>query len=291
MARRLVSESPPSDVPPETTDPLRPYRDAIASVALADEELTRLRSLESSLQRDADGVASAREKVLADSVSGGDDDGAVEELSRLRSRSELFERKIGVLTTQIERAEAEASQEFFRVKSDLQALWRSWCMGFMFGKALERADEFLIPGCSLGFREQCARMSKVYRDAFVLEPTADTAEGLAQGAQRLFEAVKASGWSDVPLPASKVPVAAPVVDPDEPPCMPRGDLGINIGEEFARYEQEDPAMTQPLAMKRLFREHPEIFVPLASDFEFEQQSRWPAGMIGSTVPDEPVVAR
>jgi hypothetical protein len=65
MSKRTKSDAEQSiantvDVPRETTDPLSEYRDAIASVALAGEELTRLRSLEISLQRDADGSRSIR---------------------------------------------------------------------------------------------------------------------------------------------------------------------------------------------------------------------------------------
>jgi hypothetical protein len=67
----------------------------LAALELAQEEVGRLRQVEVSLRADANGVATQRDKVLADSViAAGDDEEALEELGRLRSRGELYERKI-----------------------------------------------------------------------------------------------------------------------------------------------------------------------------------------------------
>jgi hypothetical protein len=60
-------------------------------------------------------------------------------------------------------------------------------------------------------------------------------------------------------------------------------MGIDVDEELRKYHREDPGLNLPGALRRLYKEHPEIFKPLPSDFEFQQQNAWPAGMIGSTI--------
>jgi hypothetical protein len=109
--RIIVHETLASDIPAGIPqDPLQPYRDGLKDLASAAEKLTTLRQVETSLRADADGVASQRDKVLADSVvSSGDDEGAIEELSRLRSRGELFERKIGDVSGRVADVEQELS--------------------------------------------------------------------------------------------------------------------------------------------------------------------------------------
>jgi hypothetical protein len=198
--RRLEPEAEPPTEAREPLDPLAPYRDQVAALALAGEELTRLHSLEVSLRADADGVASARDKVLADSViAAGDDQEACAELGRLRNRAEIYERKIADIARQVSQAEAEASQEFITVKNAFVALWRTF-YGFCFAGQVARFKGLLAEGVGIAILEQCAVLSREIAQIKSLEPTGNDAQSLSVQATRLLERVAAAEGFTVPAP-------------------------------------------------------------------------------------------
>jgi hypothetical protein len=253
-----ISE-PASTDEPTPPDPLADYKSALVDLTAASEKLTTLRQVEVSLRADADGIAGAKEKLLADSVEASDDDGAIEELSRLRSRGELFERKLGAVAQQIRDVEEGLGVSRSVVAARFSSLWHGFYQ-WKLGEAQKELEAQLIPGLAEHVRQLVARHFKSVQPVRELNITMDDAKSLLAQAPRLLEAISVSGWSDVPAYTPPAP-SAPELDPLWVPGVPWADRGVDVDAEIRQMHQQDPTLTLPRAMRLLYERHPEIFAP------------------------------
>jgi hypothetical protein len=281
----FTSQEPDSS-PPLPLDSLGAYRGALSDLAAAQEKLTTLRQLETSLRADADGNATQREKVLADSVNAPDEDSAIEELSRLRSRSELYERKLADVTARIADAEEQLSTEQSAVACRFSAMWH----GF-FQWSLERAkdslSEQLIPGVAPHIIELVARHHKSVQPIRALDIRTTDAQGVLESGGRLLEAVSEERGFKAPPYVPPTPTA-PELDPLWTPGVPWGDRGVNVDEEIRQMHAKDPSLTLPRAMRLLYEKFPHIFTPpKEGNLSLNEPLPWKAPMIGSTTVSEP----
>jgi hypothetical protein len=117
-----------------------------------------------------------------------------------------------------------------------------------------------------------------------LEITASEAGGVAEQGRKLLDAIMGE-------PEFPVPEYTPAVVQSEPeiglPYADRGMSAQDIERELKWIRSEHPELNVAGAYRELHRRHPELFGPPASDFEFERQTGWPAGMVGETREPEP----
>jgi hypothetical protein len=279
-AKRIPAKPEPEE--PHSTESntthrslLDPYRAAVANLSAAAEKATTLRQLEQDILGQVAKLERDREVAL-DLASEVDVDTPldVQELNIISAKLEVLKRKLSDLSRRAQEAEQETERQSATLAGRFEALQRSYAL-WLTEREVAKLREGLGAPCGQNLLETVARCTKPVVEVRNLSMT------LPADREALLSRVAAEPGFIVPPYAMPVPTAAPI-DPDEPPCAPRGDLGVDVALEFAQYLREDPSMTRPRAMKRLYKEHPEIFVPLPSDFEFQQQTAWLAGMIGDT---------
>ena len=268
--KRIKAEAAEQEVPQGTEtleqDRLIEYRRALEDLAAAQEKLETLRQVAKSLEADASGVATQREKVLSESVSAADEDGAIEELSRLRSRAELFERKIADVEGRIGDAEKDLEAELAAVCGRFGALYRSFYQ-WSFERQKERVAESLVAGTGMPLIEQAAWNSRAMAAVRGLEIVTEAVGGVLEGGRKLLEAVEREASFPIPAFATESPSGASEAQDGQPEHPPRGDMGVDVEAEIAKLRAEDPAITLPLALKRLYAKVPAIFVPVESPNE------------------------
>jgi hypothetical protein len=262
------------------------YRKAIEDLVATREQVDSLRQVAKSLEADASGVATQREKVLSESVSAADEDGAIEELSRLRSRAELFERKIADIEGRIAEAEKDLAAQLAAVSVRFSSLYRSFYQ-WSFGTQKRVISEMLVPTVGTPLVEQAAWNSKAAVRS--LEVTTFDVGGVVEGAHKLLEAVGSVDGFPVPAYGPEAPAEATgASSAADPPCAPRGDLGVDVPAELEKLRAENPAITLRGALRELYRRRPEIFVPVENPNEplpIPETGVWRTPMIGSTSTD------
>ena len=103
-----------------------------------------------------------------------------------------------------------------------------------------------------------------------------------------MEAVEREASFPIPAFATESPSGASEAQDGQPEHPPRGDMGVDVEAEIAKLRAEDPAITLPLALKRLYAKFPAIFVPVESPNEplpIPETGVWRAAMIGATTTD------
>ena len=283
-SRRSKTESEDCpDLLPQSS-PLDPWRAALSSLSDAVEKADTLRQVASALKADAEGNASLREELLSQSVEVADEESTVTELSRLRSRGELYERKIGDVEGRIADAEKDLAAQLATVCVRLGSLYRSFYQ-WNFEQQKRVIAAMLVPAGGTALVEQAAWNSKALAAVRELEITASELGGVVESGHKLLEAVSRSGWSELPAYTPETPTEPLEADP---PYPPRADMGIDVPAELEKLRARDPAITLRGALRELYRMCPEIFVPVGNPNEplpIPETGIWQTEMIGSTTTD------
>jgi hypothetical protein len=262
-----------------TADPRSEYREGLAALIRAKEKLGTLHEIDTELRGTGARLQDDRERALTEA-----NEANLDEMTRLGTRLEITRRKVSDSEVRIKEAERELSDSSATILNRFQSLWRLF-RAWIIAREKTRLLEQMVSGSDGPPLDFVVLHLRRVADIVGLEITANEPGGIAEQGRKLLDAISVE--PEFPVPAHTPPAVVPGEADVGLPWLDRGMSGQEIEGELKWIRGENSGLDLAGAYRELHPRHPELFGPPASNFEFERQTAWPAGMIGETREPEP----